>query len=84
MLNPTLDVTKPLTAGMSLCVGGAGASTWCNTPLSGGICPTEAPGTPLVSLHHSYSACLLVEHGAVALDSLPYGVHCRCAVPCPA
>ena len=48
-LNPTLDVTQPLTAGMSLCVGGAGSAAWCNSPLQGTTCPTEANATPLVS-----------------------------------
>ena len=48
-LNPTLNVTQPLTAGMSLCVGGDDPATWCNTPLEDGQCPTEAAGTPLVS-----------------------------------
>ena len=48
-LNPSLDLTQPLTAGMSLCVGGAGSATWCNSGLVSGKCPTELPGTSLVS-----------------------------------
>jgi len=51
-LNPTLNVTLPLTAGMSLCVGGGGPAAWCNTPLADGQCPTQAAGTPLVSRLH--------------------------------
>jgi phage tail protein X len=43
-LNPGMDFTQPLPAGLSICVGNFSASSWCNTPLQNEACPsTQAP-----------------------------------------